>query len=201
LSADGRFLFVPDLGADNVLIFRFDKSNGKLTANDPAFAKVKPGAGPRHFTFSPDGKFAYVLNEMGSHVTGFRFDPAKGALAEIQEISTLPTDFSGQNNSAEIEVDSTGHFLYASNRGHDSIAVFSIDHTTGKLTSIAITSTQGKTPRNFAIDPSGKNLLVANQDSNDIVAFRRDSATGKLTPANKTVETPSPVCLLFVPVA
>jgi len=197
LSPDNRFLFVPDLGADRVRILRFDPSNGSLTANTPADVAVKPGAGPRHFTFSPNGRFAYLICEMGSLVVAFRYDSSAGSLTEIQTASTLPDGFTGENNSAEIEVDPSGRFLYASNRGHDSIAVFSIDDKTGKLERTQIESTQGRTPRNFAIDPTGRHLLAADQDSNRIVVFDRDSRTGKLTATGKTVDVPSPVCLLF----
>ena len=199
LSHDNRFLFVPDLGADKVRIFKFDASNGNLTPNDPAFAMVKQGAGPRHFTLSPDGKFAYAIDEMGSSVTAFRLDSSTGALTEIQALSTLPEDFSGENNSAELQIGPAGRFLYASNRGNNSIAVFAIDNQNGKLNRLAIVPTQGATPRNFTVDPSGKYLLAANQDSNNIVVFGRNPKTGQLTPTGKTAASPSPVCLLFVP--
>ena len=199
LSPDNRFLFVPDLGADKIRIFKFDPSNGHLTPNEPAFATVKPGAGPRHFALAPGGGFAYAVDEMGSSVTGFRFDRPAGSLIEIEAVSTLPADFSGENNSAEIQIDAAGKFLYASNRGNNSIAVFAIDHQTGKLNRVEITPTQGATPRNFTIDPTGKYLIAANQDSNSIVVFERNQKTGKLTPANKTADSPSPVCLLFIP--
>ncbi len=197
LSSGNRFLFVPDLGADRIRIFHFDSKTGALSPNTPADVAVKPGAGPRHLTFSPDGHFAYLICEMGSLVVAYRYDASAGSLTEIQTASTLPDGFSGENNCAEIEVDPGGHFLYASNRGHDSIAVFSVDRKTGKLERIQIESTQGRTPRNFAIDPTGRHLLVADQDSDRIVVFNRDSRSGKLTAANKTVDVPSPVCLLF----
>lgn len=199
LSPDNRFLFVPDLGTDHVQILRFDSSNGSLARNTPAEVAVKAGAGPRHFTFSPDGRFAYLLGEMGSLVVAFRYDSSTGGLTEIQSASTLPDGFTGENNSAEIVVDSGGRFLYASNRGHDSIAVFSIDRETGKLERIQIESTQGRTPRNFAIDPIGRHVLVAGQDSNRIALFNRDAQTGKLAFAGQTTDVPSPVCLLFNP--
>ena len=199
LSPDNRFVFVPNLGTDQVEILKFDAHTGTLTPNTPAFAAVKKGSGPRHFTFAPNGHFAYVLSEMGSLVTAFRYDAATGALSSVQEISTLPTDFTGENNSAEIQIDPAGHFLYASNRGHDSIAVFAVDKSSGKLTLVEIVPTQGHTPRNFTIDPGGKHLLAANQDSDNLVLFARDEKTGKLTATGKTVETPSPVCLKFTP--
>jgi len=199
LSADDRFLFVPDLGTDQVKIFRFEPTTGALTPNKPAFASVKPGAGPRHFAIAPHGGFAYVLDEMGSSVTVFKLDPSSGALAEVEAVSTLPDDNAKVNNSAEIQIDPAGSFLYASNRGHDSIAVLAIDRQSGKLSRVQIAPSGGATPRNFTIDPTGKHMLVANQDSNNIVLFDRDPKTGKLTPVGKTVTTPSPVCLIFSP--
>lgn len=198
LSADNRFLFVPDLGTDKVRIFKFDSVHGGLTPNEPAFVAVKPGAGPRHFALAPNGKFAYVLDEMGSSVTAFHFGRSNGALTEVEAVSTLPPDYSGVNNSAEIQIDAAGKFLYASNRGHNSIAVFAIDQQSGKLQRLEIVPTGGATPRNFALDPSEKRLLVANQDSNDIRTFDRDTESGKLTPTEKIASSPSPVCLLFV---
>jgi 6-phosphogluconolactonase len=197
LSPDNRFLFVPDLGTDRIEILHFDSSNGSLAPSTPPGVAVKPGAGPRHFTFSPDGRFAYLICEMGSLVIAFHYDSSTGSLTEIQSASTLPDGFTGVNNSAEIMIDPNGRFLYASNRGHDSIAVFSIDNQTGKLERVQIESTQGRTPRNFTIDPTGRYLLVADQDSNRIVLFNRDAQTGKLASAGKTVDAPSPVCLLF----
>lgn len=199
LSPDNRFLFVPDLGADRIRIFHFNAKSGALSPNTPADVAVKPGSGPRHFTFSPGGHFAYLICEMGSLVVAYRYDASAGSLTEIQTASTLPDGFSGENNCAEIEVDPSGRFLYASNRGHDSIAVFSIDRKTGKLERIQIETTRGRTPRNFAVDPTGRHLLAADQDSDRIVAFNRDPRTGKLSVAGKTVEVPSPVCLLFNP--
>ena len=199
LSPDNRFVFVPNLGTDRIQILKFDAHKGTLTNNEPADAAIKKGSGPRHFTLAPNGHFAYVLSEMGSLVTALRYDSATGALTDIQEISTLPADFTGENNSAEIQIDSAGKFLYASNRGNDSIAVFAVDKSSGKLTLVEITPTQGHTPRNFMIDPDGKHLLAANQDSDNLVLFARDEKTGKLTPTGKTVGTPSPVCLKFIP--
>jgi 6-phosphogluconolactonase len=192
-------VFVPDLGTDQVKIFKFDGVSGALTPNTPASASVKPGAGPRHFAIAPNGRFAYVVDEMGSSVTAFKLDRSSGALTEIEAVSTLPAENTKVNNSAEIEIDPAGRFLYASNRGHDSIAVFAIDGKSGKLNRVQIVAAGGATPRNFIIDPAGKHVLVANQDSNNIVLFDRDSNTGKLSATDKTVTTPSPVCLIFSP--
>ena len=198
LSADNRFLFVPDLGLDEVMQYRLDAARSSISPNDPPFAKVPPGSGPRHLAFHPNGKYAYVINEMKSAVTAFSYDPARGALTEMQNISTLPKDFSGVDNSAEIEVDAKGRFLYASNRGHDSIAVFAIARD-GKLALVDITPTQGKAPRSFRIDPTGTYLFAANQDTGTIVQFRIDPKSGRLTATGKKVELYKPVCIQFLP--
>ncbi len=198
LSPDNRFALASDLGLDQVLIYRFDAAQGTLTPNDPPFVKVKPGAGPRHFAFHPNGLFAYVINEMGSSVTALTYTPAGGILKEIQTIPTLPRDFIGNNSTAEIEAHQNGRFLYGSNRGHDSIAVFAIDPREGTLTPVEQVLTQGKTPRNFSIDPTGEYLFAANQGSDNIVVFRIDQKTGRLTPTGNVLKTPSPVCLVFL---
>jgi 6-phosphogluconolactonase len=198
LSADNRFLFVPDLGLDQVMSYRLDAAKSSIAPNDPPFAKVPPGSGPRHFAFHPKGKYAYAVDEMKSTVTAFSFDAAQGSLQQIQNISTLPKDFSGEDNSAEIEVDAKGRFLYASNRGHDSIAVFAIAKN-GRLAPVEYVPTQGKTPRNFKIDPTGSYLFAANQDSSNIVLFRIDAKTGRLTATGKKVELSKPVCIQFLP--
>ena len=197
-SLDNRFAIVADLGLDDVLVYRLDLTKGSLTPADPPYAQVKPGSGPRHFAFHPNGKFAYVLNEMASNVTTFAYQPQKGSLSAIQTISTLPKDYSGPKRAAEIVAHPSGKSLYASNRGHDSIAVFAIHPTKGTLTLAASTATKGRTPGNFAVDPTGTFLLAANQDSGNIVVFRVDATTGALTPTGQVVETPAPVCITFV---
>jgi 6-phosphogluconolactonase len=200
LSPDNRFLFVPDLGTDRIHIYRVDAAKGTFTTNDPPpFATVKGGLGPRHFIFGREAKFAYTLCEMGSSVAVFSYDPVKGSLTPVQTISNLPSDFTGEDNSAEIEVDASGRFLYASNRGHDSITVFSIDPAKGTLTTVQVVSTQGKIPRNFAIDPSGKWLIAANQHSDNLVIFAIDPKDGQLKPAGETPGIAMPVTILFVP--
>ena len=199
LSPDNRFLFVPDLGLDQVMSYRLDAASSSIAPNDPAFAKVPPGYGPRHFTFHPNGKYGYAICEMKSNVTAFRYDAAHGSLQQIQNISTLPRDFTGDDNSAEIEVDARGRFLYASNRGHDSITVFAIAKN-GRLTVVENVLTEGKAPRSFRIDPSGAYLLAANQNTNNIVVFRIYRNRGSLTPAGTTVAVSKPVCLQFLPV-
>jgi 6-phosphogluconolactonase len=184
---------------DKLLVYRFDASNGSLTPNDPPTADLPPGEGPRHVAFKPDNKFAYSVNELKSTVTAFSFDSGKGVLKPFQTISTLPKDFTGENDTAEIHVHPNGKFVYASNRGHDSIAQFSIDAKTGQLALVHHFSIQGKTPRDFELDPTGTHLLVAGQDSNNVVVFRISSATGELSPTGQTVDVPAPVGLTFVP--
>jgi 6-phosphogluconolactonase len=197
LSADNRFAIVDDLVLDETLIYKFDQANGSLTLNQPPFAKADPGAGPRHFTFSLNGKFGYVLDEMGSKVMAFAYD--NGTLMPLQTISTLPKDFSGENDAAEIEVSPSGKFLYASNRGHDSIAVFAIDPGNGTLTLIEYTKTKGSSPRNFAIDPTGALLFAANEKSDNIVVFQIDQQSGRLKPTGTVLDISQPVCIKFVP--
>jgi len=194
----GHRAFCTDLGLDKILIYQFDQSKAAITPNDPPFGSVKPGAGVRHFVFHPDGRCLYAINEMQSTVTAFDYDPQRGALTEFQTVSTLPDTFNGPNTAAEIAIHATGKFLYGSNRGHNSIVVFAIDDTTGRLTLVGHQPTLGKTPRMFAIDPTGNFLLAANQDSDTIVVFRIDPKTGRLTPTGQSVEISSPTCVTFV---
>jgi 6-phosphogluconolactonase len=198
-SPDNRFALAVDLGLDQVIVYDFDSSKGIFTPMLSGFAKVKPGAGPRHLAFAPDGKFAYVLSEIESSVTVFSYQAKNGAFSSpLQTISALPKDFSGHKEAAEIAVHPSGKFLYTSNRGHDSIAVFAIDEKKGTLKSLGQVLTGGKTPRHFAIDPTGAYLLAENEESNNIVIFHIDAATGSLTPTGQTVDAPSPVCITFV---
>ena len=197
-SPDNRFALAVDLGLDQVIVYGFESSRGIFTPLLSGFAKVKPGAGPRHLAFHPNGKFAYVLSEMESSVTVFSYQAKNGALTSEQTISALPKDYSGPKEAAEIAVHPSGKFLYTSNRGHDSIAIFAIDEKKGTLKSLGQVLTGGKTPRHFAIDPTGAYLLAENQESNNIVIFHIDPATGSLTPTGQTVEAPSPVCITFV---
>ena len=199
LDVKGHFAFAADLGLDKVLVYRFDASKGTLVPNKVPSVSVAPGAGPRHFAFRPDGRFAYAINEMVSTVTAFSYDAAAGVLSPIQTITTLPEDFKGKGNStAEVQVSPNGRLLFGSNRGHDSIAVFSIDKSTGRLSSLGNQSTGGKTPRNFGVDPSGRFLLAANQNSGTVVVFR---ITEKgLSRTKFTLEVPRPVCVKFLPV-
>ena len=201
LDAANCFAFAPDLGLDKVMIYRFDSSKGALTPNDPPFATVTPGSGPRHFTFHPNGKFAYVINEMLCTITAFAYDAERGALKEIETVSTLPSGESVKPSysTAEIRVHPNGKVLYGSNRGHDTIAVFTLDPATGKLKLIQNAPTLGKIPRNFNFDPSGKWLLAAHQNSDNIVVFSVDQATGKLTPTGQQIEVGACVCVKFMP--
>ncbi len=193
-----RYALACDLGLDKILVYRLDPKSGSLTPNEPAFGKVKPGSGPRHLAFHPSGKLAFVNNEISSTVTAFRFDKRDGSLSEINTWSTLPKDFTGNSSTAEIAVHPSGKFVYVSNRGHNSIAVFAIDQRSGELSFVEHESTQGKTPRNFAIHPKGEFLLAENQGSDSIVVFRIDPKTGALAPTGPTAEAPSPVCIQFV---
>lgn len=196
-SANNKFVVAADLGLDQVLVYKIDPATATLTPNDPPFAKVKPGGGPRHFTFHPKGKYAYVINEMGQAVTAFAWDANKGSLTEIQHISTLPDGVTVANNTtAEVVAHPSGKFLYGSNRGHNSIALFSIAND-GKLTRVENAPTQGEIPRNFAIDPSGKWLLAANQNTGNVVIFSIDRSSGKLSPAGQQLKVDSPVCVRF----
>ena len=194
-----RFALTCDLGLDQVLVYRLNAAKSSLVANTQPFAAVKPGSGPRHLAFHPSGRFVFLINEMGSTLTVFAYDAKRGALKELQTVSTLPEGFAGNSTCAEVQVHPSGKFVYGSNRGHDSIAVFSFDAASGKLTCLEDQPTQGKTPRHFALDPAGHWLLAENQDSDDIVVFRVDSKTGHLSPAGQTVSVGAPVCAVFVP--
>ncbi len=197
LAADNRFAFIADLGIDRIMIYRYDDRTGALTPGEPAAATLAAGAGPRHFTFHADGRRAYVINELDSTVTGFSYEPESGALSPTQTWSTLPVDYDGANSCADIHVHPSGRFLYGSNRGHDSIAVFAIAPDTGALSLVQHQSTLGRTPRNFALDPTGTWLLAANQDSDSIAVFSIDGSTGQLTPTGQILDIPAPVCLVF----
>lgn len=198
-TVDNRFAVAVDLGLDELLVYKFDAAKGTLTPNDPPFAKVDGGQGPRHVVFHPNGKFAYVTNEIGSTVTGFSYNADKGTFAPLgQMISTLPKGFTTESSTAEIHVHPNGKFLFVSNRGHDSITVYSIDQSSGHLTLVDYFPTGGKTPRDFDLDPSGKLLYVANEESGNVVIFKIDENTGRLTPTGETLKVSNPVCLKFI---
>src|SRR5713101_6297278 len=199
VSSDNRFVFVADLGLDAILSYRFDASKGSLTPNKPFFLRpLTAGAGPRHATFSPGGVHFYVLSEINSTVTAFAYAPDHGVFGYLGGVPMLPAGFEGRNDAAEIAIHQSGKWLFASNRGHDSIAVFSIDPANGKLTAAGRFPTGGREPRHFAIDPSGNYLLAENQFSNNIVVFKIDPATGGLTPTGQVAEVPSPVNIAFL---
>jgi 6-phosphogluconolactonase len=193
----GRFLVVPDKGLDMVFVYRLDTASGKLVAANPPSVASRPGAGPRHVDFHPRKPYAYVLNELDSTITTYALDADRGELKPLQVITTLPPAFTGHSMTSEIEVAPSGRFVYASNRGHDSLAIFSIDEATGALSSVGWEPTQGKTPRFFAIYPAGTFLYAANQNSHTIVTFRVDQVSGKLTPTGQVVKTGSPVTIVF----
>jgi 6-phosphogluconolactonase len=200
-AADDRFLLSCDLGNDRVYVYRHDARAGTIGATHPASVGLEPGAGPRHLALHPSGRYVYVLTELSSAVAVFAWNPASGKLVQRQSVSTLPVGTSVTNNPAEIAVHPNGRVVYASNRGHDSIAVFSVDARTGHLTLVANTPTGGSAPRNFALDPTGRWLLAANQRSDSIVIFAIDQTTGTLKPSGATLTVPKPVCIAFAPVA
>lgn len=195
LDATNQFAFVADLGIDKMMAYRLDLDHGKLTPLGVPSTALHAGAGPRHFAFHPSNAFAYVINELDATITAFSYDREQGTLREIQTVPTLPEGYDGNNSCADLHVSPDGRFLYGSNRGHDSIVIFAISKETGMLSYVDHESTQGRTPRNFAIDPTGTMLLAANQQSDSIVTFHIDVQTGKLTPTGHSLEVPAPVCL------
>jgi 6-phosphogluconolactonase len=199
-DSTGSRLFVADLGIDRVMVYRVDAATARIAPNDPPSAAVAPGAGPRHLAQHPNGRFVYVINELASTITAFAYDARTGALREIETVSTLPADFKGSTTTAEVVIHPNGRFLYGSNRGHDSLAIFRVDGRSGRLTPLGHQSTLGKTPRNFAIAPGGRFLVAANQDSDSLVVFRINQNSGALTPVGSPVTTSMPVCVRFLEV-
>jgi 6-phosphogluconolactonase len=197
VSPDNRFAIVADMGLDEILVYKFDANKGTLTPNDPPFIKLPPGTSPRHFCLHPNGVFSYVIGESGSGIAAMRWDGQRGSFTLIQTISTLPQDFRGVSIGADVLVHPNGRFLYGSNRGHDSIAVFSIDPAKGTLAPVQYASAQGKRPSNFEIDPTGNYLFVANRDTSNLVQFRIDRQTGRLEPI-ASFSIPSPAGMKFV---
>lgn len=192
----GRVVVVPDKGLDAVFVFRLDATRGTLQPADPPFVQSRPGAGPRHAAFHPSRPVVYVLNELDSTLTTYRLD-ARGGLDPLQVVGTLPPGFTGPNTTSEIAVAPSGRFVYASNRGHDSLATFAVDAASGVLAPVAWEPTRGKTPRFFALEPSGTFLYAANQDSDTIVIFRVDPASGRPAPTGHVVKVGSPSSLVF----
>ncbi len=197
LDAANRFAFVPDLGLDRLLVYRFDAQRGMLEAHTVPWIKMKPGAGPRHLVFHPGGAFAYLVNELDSTVVVLAYDGRSGTFECRQTVSTLPAGFAGASTCADIQVAPSGAFVYASNRGHDSIAIYRVDPVVGTLNCVGHQASGGQTPRSFGIDPTGAWLLVANQDSDTVVTLRIDPVTGKLTPTGEAAHVPTPVCVKF----
>ena len=198
LSADNRFVYVPDLGLDKVFVYALDSATGKLTL--ASTTDTRPGFGPRHMLLGKDGRFAYVLGEMGSAVAVMSADKASGKLTLLDAIDTVPPRLTEENNSAELALSSDGRFLYATNRGHDSVTVFSVNRRNGRLANVQNVPTQGHIPRSMALDPDGTHLLTGNQNSDTITIFDRDIKTGKLTFASQMTDIPTAVCILFTPI-
>ena len=195
---ENRYVLAADLGVDGVLVYRFNEKTGSIaTAASGARTATKPGAGPRHLAFHPTGRFLYVINELDSTLLVYKYDGEHGSLDQVQVTASSPGGTGPANYPADLHVAPSGRFLYASNRGHDTVAVFEIDPSSGQLTAIQRVPTGGSWPRNFAIDPTGQFLLVANERSHSILSFRIDTGTGRLTPTGEKAEVPSPVCVRF----
>ena len=198
VSPDNRFAIAADLGTDELKVYKLDAATGKIEPNDPPSTKIAPGAGPRHFAFHPKLSVGYVIAEMGNTVTELKWDARAGTLKPLDAFSTLPADYKKETYTAEVQVHPSGKFLYGSNRGMDTIAVFTIDKKTGKLKLIQNESTRGSFPRNFRIDPSGKWLVAANQKGHNMSVYKIDQKTGRLTPVGDPIQLNSPVCVKFV---
>jgi len=198
-TADGRLVLVTDLGHDRVFVYRLDATTGQLEPNErgPGWVDTNPGSGPRHFAIGADGHCLYVINELNSTLTVFAYDGETGVMRPLQTVSTLPDGFTGENSCAHVVVAPDGRFVYGSNRGHDSIAIWRITGEGGEVELVGHEPTQGKNPRHFSLDPTGDWLLAANQNSDSVVTFRRDRDTGTLTAAGAATATPSPVAIVF----
>lgn len=192
-DAGNNYVFAADLGLDKIMIYRLDGERGVLEKHGET--NIEAGAGPRHLDFHPDGRYLFLVTEMGSSVVSLAFDANSGTLRMVDTVSTLPGDFNDESSCAAIHVHPSGRYVYASNRGHDSIAILGFDAASGKLTPLGHQSTQGRTPRDFTIDPTGAYLLAANQDSGNIFTYRIDVETGKLEPTGDSIEVVSAVCL------
>lgn len=197
ISPDNQLAVAPDKGTDKIWLFSIDHENGQLIPTKQAFLKIQNGAGPRHLVWSKNGKFCYVINELDNTVNVIAYDKTNKTFTSIQAISTLPVDYTGESYCADIRLHPNGNFLYGSNRGHDSIAMYEVDATTGKLTFIGTESTKGAFPRNFRIDKQGKFLYAANQNSRNITSYAIDGATGKLNFTGFDFKIGTPVCIEF----
>jgi 6-phosphogluconolactonase len=198
LDPAGRFAFVCDLGVDKIFAYRLDTQPGKLIPADPPFTAAKPGSGPRHIVFRPDGRFAYVVNELSSTAVAYAYDAKTSLLKEIQNVSTLPGYYDGPNLAGEVDVHPSGRFLYVSNRGNDTVVLFSIDPGDGTLTYVEEQGTGGRTPRHFGIQPSARHLVIANQNSDTLLVCRIDAGNGRLKPSGVFAAAPSPACAQFL---
>jgi 6-phosphogluconolactonase len=194
-----RFVLLADLGLDKIFVYRLNPKTGALTPNDPPFATVAPGSGPRHIAFDPRDRYVYAINQTANSIVGFGWDSNRGILTQFETVSTLQKGFKGENTGSEILMHPSGKFLYATNRGNNSVAVFSVQADTGRLTPVQYIPTQGKTPRNADFDPTGRWLLVTNKDSNNAVVFRIDQSTGQLTQNGDPISVPAPFCERFLP--
>ncbi|MDA1297841.1 MAG: lactonase family protein [Chloroflexi bacterium] len=199
LSPDNRFAIINDLGLDQLRVYEMDLGAGKLIFKESSSVKTVPGAGPRHFDFHPNGRFAYVINELGCTVAAYRYNAATAAMTMTNALSTLPKGYKGENTTADIHVSPNGRFVYGSNRGHNTLAIFRINQSDGSIEFVGDQSTGGKTPRNFAIHPDGKYLYAANQDSDSIIQFEVNQSTGELMPVGREIRCPMPVCLKLMP--
>lgn len=198
-SSNDRLLLSCDLGNDHVYLYRHDQGTGRISPHAPASVGLEPGTGPRHLAVHPSNRYVYVLGELRGTISTFAWNAERGTLVQRASVSTLPLGTTVSNTGAEIVVHPSGRFVYASNRGHDSIAVFAVDPRDGRLSRLANTPTGGSSPRNFAIDPSGRWLVAANQRSDDLVSFAIDATKGTLTPSGATLAVPRPVCIAFHP--
>ncbi|QHJ07183.1 lactonase family protein [Hymenobacter busanensis] len=195
----GRYALAVDLGTDQILSYALLPGSPLLQVPPKTAFTAQPGAGPRHLAFHPNGRWAYVINELNSTISALAYDAAAGTFTELHTVSALPTGFAGPNSSADIHVSPNGRFVYGSNRGHDSLVVLAVDARTGHLAVVQHVSTQGQTPRNFALSPDGRLLLVANQNSDSIFSYHVDVKTGRLTPTGFSATVPAPVCLRLLP--
>ncbi|MEM9419794.1 MAG: lactonase family protein [Planctomycetota bacterium] len=201
VDTTGKWAIAADLGTDQLLVYEINPATSELKANDPPFMPLHPGAGPRHFAFHPNDQWAYVINELDATLTVMDWDAAPGTLTAKQTLGTLPTDYpEGERKStAEIVVHPSGKFVYGSNRGHDSIAIFAVNDSDGTLTLVGHQPSGGEEPRNFNVDPTGRWLLACNQNTDDVQVFSIDAETGELSPVGEPVSVPRPVCVKFLP--
>jgi 6-phosphogluconolactonase len=193
-----RFALVADLGTDKIVVYKFDAGTGKVTPNDPAFARLAGGSGPRHLAFHPNGQWLYAVQELANEVVAFKWDAKQGALTEFQQVKTLPADYTEQSTAAEIAIRRDGKFLYVSNRGHDSLVVYAIDARSGELTLRQRVPSRGKVPRYFTFDPTEKWLIVSNQEGGNVAVFSVDGSSGELKPAGEPVAIPKPMAVVFL---